>query len=172
MAVGTFIAGRFSSTYTPSGGAPADMGLTESGYDLSFAYSGELINQTDAYGAMLVDTIYQGLSKVQIGLTGLEYKNGLLAAVTPYGAMTATGATTLSPGVIARLGSAIAGGIILTSTAATPAASTPATLTATYALISDKFDVNWVYNSKLRKISARWDVLGYVDTTVKFLVAT
>ena len=172
MAIASFFAGRYSSTYTAPAGAALDMGITEDGIKLSVAHEKEAIDRSDAYGAMLVDSVYQGISRCQLELTALEYKTGLLTAVLPYNAMAASGNTTLSPGVIGRLDSAVAGGIVLTSTTSTPAVSAPATLTATYAIISRGFDINWVYSSKLRRIPARWDVLAYLDTTVKFLVAT
>lgn len=173
MALGTFIAGRYSATYDPPGATAAtDIGIMEEGYTISWQYSAEGIENTDAYGDMFIDGIYRGIKGVFCQSDSIEYKTGSLLAVTPWGALAATGASTLAPGVIGRLMSDVAGVLIMTATAATPAASSPATLTATYAILAENFDVSLLFNSKLRKVPIRFRFLPYLDTVIKFFTTT
>jgi hypothetical protein len=175
MAVGTFMAGRYSATYDPPGGtAAADMGLTEGGWTISVRYTKDLIQETDAFGAMTVDGIYRGVADVMLTGNLIEWIAGALRALHPYGAADhpISGAGYMGPGVIARLDSAIAGAIILTSTASTPAAAAPASLTATYCIIENGHDIQMNLDSKLRKMPGRWRLLPYLDTVYKFYTVT
>jgi hypothetical protein len=167
MAVGVFLAGRYSATYDPPGGtAAADMGLTEGGWVIGIRYTKELINETDAFGAMTVDGVYRGVADVT--LTGLliEWLAGGLRALHPYAAADhpVSGAGYMGPGVIGRLDSALAGAIILTATTSTAAASNPASLTATYCIIENGHEIQKNLDSKLRKMPGRWRLLPYLDT--------
>ena len=115
MALGTFIAGRYSATYDPIGtAAAADIGIMEDGYEVEVTHSKELIGPTDAYGDTIIDGVGRGVSGVFIGSTSLEYKNGLLAAAFPYSVLnftsgantfTATGVSFLGLGTVGRLDS-------------------------------------------------------------------
>lgn len=173
MALGTFVAGRYSATYDPPGAtAAADVGLSEEGYDIRFSVAKELINQTDAYGEMTIDAIFRGVRDCFVQATMLEWKAGLLNALWPYDTLAPTGATYLSPGVIARLDSNIAGILIFTSTTGTPAVSAPATMTASLACLAENFDLQWALHSKLRKMPIRWRLYPYSDTVIKFFTAT
>jgi len=173
MALGTFIAGRYSATYDPPGApAAADMGITEEGWEIQIAHSKELIQGTDAYGDMVIDGIWRGLN-VHLQGNSIEWKAGILNALLPYQTYAPTGATFLGPGAIGRLDSDIAGTIILSSTTGTPAVATPASITATYAIIAENFDVRYLLNSKLRRSPGRWRLLPYSDAgTIKILTAT
>lgn len=146
MALGTFIAGRYSSTL-----AAADLGITESGYEVIFVPKAELIAESDAYGQSLIEFIFRGID-VSVLLNSLEYKTGTIAAAWPWGALG-------TAGVIGRLGSAISSSLVLTSTASTPAASTPASLTAGRSILSPGYNLSLLFNSKLRKVPIRFDVL-------------
>lgn len=174
MALGSFIAGRYSATYDPPGGtAAADIGLMEQGYRITARIAKEKIQETDAYGLMVVDAIYRGIADVFIAGTAIEWKTGLLNAMTPYQAMAASGATYFGPGTIARLDSAVAGILIATATSSTPAAAAPATMTATYTIFAEDTDLEWMLNSTLRKMPYRFRVYPYDDTGVlKFFTAT
>jgi hypothetical protein len=160
VALGTLIAGRYSGAI-----AGADAGIAENGYNLVIIPHAERIAESDAYGQTLFELIYRG---VDVGLIydGLEYK-GTVGTSGPLGAIWPWGATFGTMGVIGRLGSAIAYSVILTATAGTPAASTPATLTAPRAIISPGFNVNLLFNSKLRKVPIRFDCMPN-DSVVHF----
>lgn len=174
MALGSFIAGAYSATYDPPGGvAAADMGVMEDGYEVSVRVAKELIDQTDKYGRMIIDAVYQGLAEFLIQANGIEWKAGMLAACFPYGAaIPASGSGYFGPGVIARLDSAVAGVIILTAASSTPAAVAPASLTATYACITERA-VRWIKSSRLRKLPGEWRCYPYDDAgTCKIVTFT
>lgn len=174
MALGSFVAGAYSSTYDPPGGvAAADMGIMEEGYELSARVAKERIGQTDKFGGMFIDAVYQGIAEFLIQANGIEWKAGLLAAQYPYGAaVPASGAAYIGPGVIGRLDSAVAGVMILSATSGTPAAAAPASVTATYAIITEQA-VRIILTSKLRKLPGQWQCLPYDDSgTTKIVTLT
>jgi hypothetical protein len=143
VTIATLIGGRYSGTL---GGA--DLGITESGFTIIFNPKAELINESDAYGLTLIDLFWRGID-VSTVFDSLEYKAGTITAAWPWGTLGAMG-------VIARLGSAIASSMVLTATAGTPAAATPATLTAARSLLEPGFNVSLLFNSKLRRVPIRF----------------
>jgi hypothetical protein len=173
MALESFVAGDYSSTWDPVGGTAAtDLGVTEGGYEISVRHEGEAIGETDRYGASVVDGVHRGYN-VACQLTALEWTAGVLLAAFPYSAVIgATGAGYLSAGVIGRLWSAVAGPMVLTATSGTPAAAAPATLTATLAIVHEGFDFRMVFDSKLRKTPLRFRFLPYLDTQIKWFSVT
>lgn len=144
MALGTFIAGRYSGTFDS-----VDVGVTRDGYELEQVAHAEEINRTDKFGDTLVDTVVRGAS-YRMRFVSIEYKAGSLAAFTPAGTTPGVIATTLLP--IGRLGTAAGKAMVLTSTPNTPAASAPATLTAPTAALAPGFNGRLLYNSKLREV--------------------
>ena len=105
----------------------------------------EDIAETDAWGLSVIDSVWRG-GNCFLQFTSKAYKQGSLAAFWPYGgAKNANGVlgvlvddTIAAPNKvpIATLASGLAKTFILTATAGTPAASAPATLTATQALLA------------------------------------
>lgn len=173
MALGTFVAGRYSATWDADrggAGAAVNFGISEDGWEVQWQYGMEPISPTDAYGQMYIDGIYQGIVGCWTQSTQIEWTTAIVGAVTPWNTWSATSGT-LSPGVIGRLASDVAGTIVLTATASTPAATSPASLTATYCIISEDV-LRVLYSSRLRKLPGRWRVLPYLDTTIKFLTTT
>ena len=61
------------------------------------------------------------------------------------------------------LGTAKAQALVLTAVANTPAATSPATLTATKSIISPDNNFQLIFNSTLREVPLKWDVF-LVDT--------
>ena len=120
----------------------------------------------------MIDQIYRG-GDVTMDFTCIEYKAGPLKAATLFGdAMGVTGAQYLEMPIRGRIATALASILILTSTTGTPAVSSPATLTANNAMIHEGFDVNWMYNSKLRTVPIKFRLLPYLDTQIKYFTAT
>jgi hypothetical protein len=160
MALGTFVAGRYAGTYDPVG-APtvADIGLQEKGYEIGIEFKKQLIQESDGYGEMILDGIYRGCNSWIMG-TALEWKAGILNMLLPYNTLAPSGATSLAAGVIGRLDSAVAGILVLTAVAGTASATTPASLTATYAIISTD-QLRWMLTSEHRKMPWKMQILPY-----------
>ncbi len=148
MAVDTFISGRYSGTYSA-----VDVGITEQGFELQQDSKAENIEESDAYGQSLIDFVYRG-GQVSIQFDSLAYKAGSRTPFWPYG-------TFGLAGIIGRLASNIALATVLTSTAGTPAAASPATLTATYSLLAPNNPARLLFSSKLRKVPVRLACLLY-----------
>jgi hypothetical protein len=146
MALGTFIAGRYTGTYNA-----VDVGLTEQGYRLRFQPRKQAINRTDAYGDTLLDNVYRG-GNFSIQFVCQEYKAGSYTPAWPYGALGVMG-------VIGRLDSDLAMAFVLTATASTPAALAPATLTASKAVLAEDSNVELLFNSELRQVPITLTVL-------------
>lgn len=168
MALGTFVAGRYSSTWNSG-----SLGLIEKGYRFSFQVIKDMIANTDAYAGMVIDAIYQGITNVFVQANSKEWTTTVLAAVTPYSAMVDTGAGFLGPGVIGRLDTGIAQALVLTATTGTAAASSPATMTATYSILAENFNVEWLLGPEHRIVPIRFRIYPYDDTgTIKYLTVT
>ena len=163
----------FSSSYDPPGApAAADVGIMERGYRMSLSYFKERIRQTDQFARSTIDGVYQGLDTTIDGIA-TEWKSGTLQALAAYTPITATGSTSLLLSTIGRLDSDVAGSLVLTSTAGTPAAAAPATLTAALTIISEK-TLEWILSSEHRKIPFQWQILPHDagGGVIRYWVAT
>lgn len=138
MSLGTFVAGRYSGA---RGGS--DLGITEQGWEVGWQTAFEDVQESDKFGAMLIESVYRGVTNVSVTLVALEYLASVMGAAWP--------GTLGQPGVIGRLATAMAASLVLTATANTPAAASPATLTAARTLVLPQ-SVRMAMNSKLRKI--------------------
>ena len=141
-----------------------DVGITETGYELVLVPKAEMISQSDAYGDSLIDMFIRGID-VSCIFDSLEYK-GSAGSTGPLGSIWPYGNTFGSHGIVGRLGSAISQAHVLTSTIGTPAASTPTSLTGARAILAPGFNVNLLFNSKLRKVPVRFD---YLPSDVSFV---
>lgn len=146
MALDTFIAGRYSTTYNS-----VDVGITEQGYELQQDSKAQLINQSDAYGEMIIDFVYRG-GDVYLTFEGLAYKAGAITPFWPWGAIGVTG-------VIARLASDVALATVMTATTGTPAVATPATWTSSKSILAPNNPARLLYNSRLRTVPIRLLIL-------------
>lgn len=156
MALGTFIAGRYSATNNS-----VDVGITKDGYRLEQGSEAELLNETDAFGATLIDWVYRGGS-VRLNFRSKEYKAGSLACFWPWGALGVL-QTTSAP--ISRLASDVAVAFVLSSTANTPAAAAPASLTATKAILAPNVPAEILFDSRLREVPISLQLLPYVSSS-------
>lgn len=166
MALGTFIAGRFTGTYNL-----ASLGILEEGWRLSWAWHKEIINNTDAYGDTPIDAVYRGAS---VWISGIfkEVLAGTTTAVAPYNSYAPSGASAFAIGTIGVLDSATAKSLVLTSTAGTPAVATPATLTATLAVMDNEFTTEQLWGPNHRKTPFRFMLYPYVSATTIFFSTT
>lgn len=176
MALDTFIAGRYSATYNSN-----DVGITKEGYELTLDTEMEDIGETDAWGNTVIDGVWRG-GNCFLQFTSVAYKTGSLGAFWPWGGQLA-GAGVLGILVddsiaapnklpIGTLASNQALALVLTAAAGTPAASTPATLTASKALLAKNNNGRLLFNSKLREVPVRLRFFPTTSASVTKFFAT
>lgn len=152
MALGSYVAGRFSATWNSTA-----LGQTRRGWNLDINYKQEAIDETDLFGATMVDAVMRG-ADVHLSAELIEWTAAVRASIWTMGGGTlGTIATTAVP--IGVLKSSLAVPLVLTSTANTPAASAPASLTAAGAIHADNANPNILMDSRLRVIPMRWHFL-------------
>lgn len=157
MALGTLIAGRYSGTYNSN-----DVGVTRAGYELQIQPTEEVLDESDAYGKTVFDWILRG-GNCFLQFESREYKTGSLAAFYPGGVAFGKVFTSAVPcGVLA---SDQAKAFVLTSTANTPAASSPATLTGSKSLLAPSYDGRLLFDSRLRSVPVRLQLLPQVSSS-------
>lgn len=156
MPLATIIAGRYSATWN----ALACGLCKDDGFRLIESPKEQQINRTDAYAQTLVETVYQGVDWSAV-FTLIEWGAAAIPTImSPWG-------TFGTIGTIATLGSAHAKPLVLTSTAGTPAATAPATLTAMLAKLSQQANVEINFTSAGREVPIRLDLLPDEHSSVK-----
>ena len=155
MALDTFIAGRYSGTYNSN-----DVGITRDGYRLFKDSAWEEISETDAFGMSLLDGVYRG-GRCSIQFDSKAYKTGSIAAFWPWGSLGVL-ATAAAP--IARLASAVAAATVLTDVDNTPAAGSPATLTASLSILAPNQNADLLFSSRVREVPVRLSLLPSTST--------
>lgn len=148
MALGSFGAGRYATTYNAN-----DIGITKGGVELQHDAELEDIAESDAYGLSVIDSIFRG-GNCHIQFTSLEFKTGSKAAHWPFGGAV-LGRVFTAAVPIGVLASAIAAPVVLTAVANTPSATDPATFTASLALLAKNSNLSFFFNSKLREVPVR-----------------
>lgn len=143
MAISTVIAGAYTATYNANSVAP-----TTQGYELEVNFKGEMIGETDLYGETLLDYVYRG-ADARVMFEAQLYNANVLAAFYPWGTFGQI-ATAAAP--IGRLAINVASALVLTAVANTPAAASPATLTASKSIIAPNNNGRLLFNSKHRKV--------------------
>lgn len=172
MSVGSFVAGRSLCSYDPPGAVvAADLGLAEKGWKVSVTHAKQIIAESDGFGRQPIEGILQGFSGVFLEAKLLEWTAMGLRAALPYGQSAVpaaayvplTGAGYLSPGIIGRRDTDVAGILTFTAVAGTPAAAQPAGMGALYAAIAEDFPVEWFLNHEARTLPIRFRVYPWVD---------
>ena len=160
MALDTFVAGRYAGAYNA-----VDVGITEGGFEVSLGSKAEMVNQTDAFGESLIDGIFRG-GECEMQFQAVAYKAGSISPFWPWGGGLGSMATPGAP--IAQLFSNVAQAMVLSSTANTPAATSPASLTASKSILAPNNPAKLLFNSTLRKVPVRLAVLPVSDGTGGF----
>lgn len=159
------IVGEYTATYggVALGIFEGDAGLPT----LSQQTKAEPIANTSKYAKTTIDAIWQGADWF-MQFTCLEYKAGPRVAFWPFHA------TLSALGAIGRLYYGMASPLVLTAVAGTPAAATPATLTASKTILAPGYNTQLVYGPTLRKVPLRLQLLPYVlnGTTVGHFTQT
>ena len=169
--LGTFIAGRYSGTYQAPSDSARTLGICEEGWRVRWRMRNDVIDKTDAYGAMVVEAFNLGALVNIRGVFKEPMLAGVLKAVAPYSGWAGTGASSFAPGTVGAADTDNAGILVLTATASTPAAASPATLTATYAMQQEDDDVEMLFGPQHRVAPFNFRVfLNY--STSKFFSST
>jgi len=156
MPLGTFIAGRMSAAYNS-----VDVGMTRQGHEIEVQLKADLIDETDLYGLTMVDAVMRG-GDAFYNAVFREYKAGPISILTrPFGGT--LGLLTNAANPIGTLLSDKAQALVLTATAGTPAALTPATLTASKAILAENYPVKIVHDSRLKELPIRMRLFPYVS---------
>lgn len=143
----SFIAGPYTATYKQLA-----LGQTADGFRLTHSFFKRLITG-DSYAQSPQDDVYQG-AEMFCQFRLIEYNAaGTKAAMWPYG-------TYLTMGTVGRVSKqqGLAGSLVLTALAGTPAAGTPATLTFSYAILAEGFPVDLLFAPDLREVPLRMRV--------------
>lgn len=159
MALGTLVVGAFTGALNS-----VALGMTEEGYELQWEPKSDMINRSDVYGDTMIDFVHRGIDYF-MQTEFKEYKAGPIAAAQPWAALGVLG-------TIGRLGSDVAVAMVLTATAGTTAAATPATLTANKAILAPNSNPRAQFNSRLRTLPVRMVLLPYDATGIKFFTTT
>lgn len=137
----------------------------DDGYVLTGAYTGQEVNQSDAYGMTLVEAIYRGINW-RLRFRGLEFnKPGILASMQAFGS-TGDSATTFTP-ILANIGnrySLFAQALVLTSILGAYPPTFPRTLTALGAIVAPQSNVEYIMTSKVREAPFEMVLLPYSAT--------
>lgn len=121
---------------------------------LEVTHFGQKVNNTDRYGQALLEIIYRG---IDVSFTGrlMEYKAAGLAAFAPYAALGLLG-------IIGRSAfTSAASPLVFTSVAGTPAAATPATLTAGKATLAPDTPMRILFGPIVRELPLKLLFLLY-----------
>lgn len=147
-----------------------DVGVTDEGYSLQQDSAASLINNTDAYGDSVIDWIYRG-GNVFLQFNSLAAKAGSYSPFWPWGTL---GVMFAAASPLGRLASAVAQSMVLSSVASTPAASgafAPNTLTGSLSILAPNNPASLLFNSKLRTVPVRLQLLPSGSTTVSWFAS-
>lgn len=138
----------------------------DDGFILLGSYTGQEVNQSDAYGMTLVEAIWRGINW-RMRFRGLEWNSlGILAAMQAFGSSGAP-STTFTP-ILANIGdrySRFGQPLILTSIIGTNPPTTPNTLTALSAIVAPQSNVEYMMTSKVREAPFEMVLLPYRATS-------
>lgn len=163
--LGTMVAGRYSCVWNA-----VDIGYTRSGFNLEFQFKHEAIAESDLYGLSTTDLVLRG-ADVYMGATLREWKAGSTALLWMLGAgVMGTVATPAKP--LGDFASNNAPALVLSSTANTPAAAAPATLTASKAWMAENYNPKILLDSRLREVPIRLIFLPYLSTSNQICFST
>ena len=157
-----FVAGAYTAVWDGD-----VLGTTENGFELEIVYFGEEITG-DNYGDTVQDVVHRG-GNCFINCVLEEWRQGSVNLISMFD--NADPGTPGNIGMIGRMGTAIpdsgasvTGQLVLTHTTLSAAQDSPTTLTANNAIIAPGFSTRINFNSRLRKIPIRFQLLPYGDS--------
>jgi hypothetical protein len=183
MALEEWVSGPYIANYKAPGGSAQSIGLTDQGFELQFTPQNETIESSDVYGAALLDGITRG-HNASLTFTMKSYKKALVTGlIWQFTAnplyMQGGGPVAAATVPTGRLMSALAGEIVMTGQANTPAASVDNNsgagyannvfginriLTASQAILAPGQSINFLMDSRLRQVTLGMALLPYSAT--------
>ena len=153
------IAGAYTGAYNA-----LSLGImSDEGFILGFQPMADEVNETDQFGATLIEMIYRG-GNWKIRFRTKEWNAGMQGAFQVWGAHNnSNNPPAFALGIIGRLGSAVSKALVLTSTAGTPAATSPSTLTAAQAILSPNNNLDINFTSRIREVPIEMVCLPYAN---------
>lgn len=134
----------------------------DNGFVLRGTYTGQEINQSDAYGMTLVEAIWRGINW-RVQFKSLEFnKPGILQAIQAFGSSGAA-ATTFTP-TLQSVGdrySRFSQTLLLTAILGAYPPTMPATLTALSAIMAPQHNIELMMTSKMREAPLEMVLLPY-----------
>jgi hypothetical protein len=183
MALEQWVSGAYVGTYKAPGGSAQPIGLTNEGYELQFTPQGESIESSDIYGGALLDGVTRG-HNASLKFTMKSFQRALTAGIiwqftsNPLLLQSATYPA-------GRIMSSLAGEVVLTGQANTPAAAVDATpysnnvfganrvLTASLCILAPGSSINFLLDTRLRQLTLGLVLLPYaVSSNVVFGVTS
>jgi hypothetical protein len=138
----------------------------DDGFILLGSYTGQEVNQSDAYGMTLVEAIWRGINW-RMRFRGLEWnKPGILASMQAFGS-TGQPNLTFTPTGINEVGNRytlFAQPLLLVSELGEYPPSIPNTLTALGAVVAPQTNVEYLMTSKVREAPFEMVLLPYEET--------
>lgn len=159
MSLGTFVSGRYSSTYNSN-----TLGIARAGYSLDFQFKDEALDETDAYGLSTIDLIRRG-ADCHLSAILKEWLTGSKAILWAIGGGTLGKIFTAAvPAGSFAYDSAQA--LVLTAVSNTTAATLgPATLTASKAYPAANYNPEILLDSRLREVPIRLILFPYASSS-------
>lgn len=163
MALGTFIAGPYTSVFDSS-----TLGMMQDGYEIRLRSEEELVNQSDIYGDSVIESIYRG-GNCFLSMIGIEFgKLFNKSAPWIFGDENNSSLPALGfMGVVGR--SAVGSGLVATTVLTAvqsggSALASPASTTAGQAKLAEASDIQYQMTSKLRTLPLTFRLFPYTVT--------
>lgn len=170
--IAVFVAGRYSATIQYPGESAKSLGIMQSdGFAVYWTKGLDVVDDSDAYGSgTTIEAFYQGIN-MGVSAVAKEWIDGVIESMNKFNGWAGTGASTFSLGVIGQAETDKAGVLVLSATAGTPAATSPATMTFTYAM-QNQDEIKFNLSPKHRTVALNFRIYPYLSSTVKFFTST
>lgn len=165
MSLGTFVAGRYAATWNA-----VSIGLARQGLEMEVQLKQEVIDETDAYGMTIIDFVMRG-ADVYFSANLREWIAGSKSLIWAIGGGSLGKIFTAAVpcGVFAY---DLSQALVLTATANTPAATSPATLTASKAFPAPSFNTKILFDSRIRDLPVRMICFPYASGSDTIALST
>lgn len=164
MPIAAFVAGRYSCAYSS-----ADLGATQKGWELEFMFKQEAVDETDVFGSSTVDLVRRG-ADVFLNAQITEWTAATRGLLWAFGGSMGTISNAANP--IGTFASDSAAALVMSSTASTPAATAPASLTAAKAFIAGNYNPKVPFDSRWRTFPLRMQFLPTLSSGTVSLFTT